>query len=256
MNAEPALSGHTPSAPSPNQILSNLEPAIKRLASLAPLDPDEQNALLTAASFRRRFGPHREILAEGKPIQEGGLILQGWACRSRIFRDGRRQILGFLVPGDLIGVCPQPQPVATTMITTITELTLCQVPPPSQAGPGLTAAYAISRALEEVYLLRQIARLGRLSAYERFVDWVTEMRERLSLVGLASASGFPAPLTQELMADALGLTSVHVNRTLQLMKREGLMEIRSGYVTLSDPMRLSQLADYRPTVVSMTGGPG
>jgi len=226
------------------------------LAALAPLDPEEQTALLTAASFRRRFSPHREILGEGKPIQEGGLILQGWACRSRIFRDGRRQILGFLGPGDLIGFCPHPQPVSTTMITAITEVTLCHVPPPAQAGPGLATAYAMSRALEEVYLFRQIARLGRLSAYERFIDWVTEMRERLSLVGLASPQGFPVPLTQELMADALGLTSVHVNRTLQLMKREGLLEIRSGYLTLTDAVRLGQLADYRPTMVSLASGGG
>lgn len=142
------------------------------------------------------------------------------------------------------------------MITAITEVTLCHVPPHAQAGPGLRTAYAMSRALEEVYLFRQIARLGRLSAYERFVDWVTEMRERLSLVGLASPHGFPVPLTQELMADALGLTSVHVNRTLQLMKREGLMEMRSGYLTLTDPQRLGQLADCRPTVVSLASGEG
>lgn len=77
MNAEPVLSGQPPSDPSPSRILANLEPAIKRLATLAPLDTEEQSALLTAASFRRRFSPHREILAEGKPIQEAGLISQG-----------------------------------------------------------------------------------------------------------------------------------------------------------------------------------
>jgi CRP-like cAMP-binding protein len=240
MSSSPALSYH--------------EPAIRRLADLGPLDDGELNFLLTSTTSRRKFSPHREILAEGKPIEESSMVLQGWACRSRIFRDGRRQILGFLLPGDLIGVCAQPAPVAATMVTALTEVTTCPVPSFGAAGPALRTAYLISRALEETYLFRQIARLGRLSAYERLVDWIVEIQERLSVVGLASPTAFSMPLTQEMLADTLGLTSVHVNRTLQLMRREGLVDIRSGRLTLTDPQRLGQLADCRPTIVSTSAG--
>lgn len=83
------------------------------------------------------------------------------------------------------------------------------------------------------------------------------MRERLALAGLASDDSLPMPLTQESLADALGLTSVHVNRTLQLMRREGLIDLRSGMARLYDPERLRGLVDYRPARVSAlrTTGP-
>jgi CRP-like cAMP-binding protein len=233
--------------------LSTVEPAIARLIALAPLGPDELNLLLTSAATRRRFGPHREILAEGKPIPGGRLVLQGWACRTRIFRDGRRQILSFLLPGDLIGICTQPSPVATTLVTALTEVILCPVPDPAEAGPGLQTIYAVSRALEEAYLFRQIGRLGRLSAYERLADWMMEIQERLLPIGEATSSGFPMPITQEALGDALGLTSVHVNRTLRQMRHEGLMDIRGGRVSLIDRQRLIQLADFRPTNIGAVG---
>ena len=227
-----------------------LEPAFNRLTALARLAPDEVDALRSCASASWRVAAHGEIAGEQEPVRSPSLILNGWACRARIFRDGRRQILSFLVPGDLINVTDYPDPLATTMVTAVTGVTLCPVPHPVERGSGLAIAYAVSAALQEAYLFRQIARLGRMSAYERLIDLIAEMHERMLLSGMATPDGLAMPLTQEILADALGLTSVHLNRTMQLIRREGIADVRSGRVTLLNPMGLAQLCDSRPARVS------
>jgi CRP-like cAMP-binding protein len=228
-----------------------------RLAALSRLDAGEIHALEEAAAYPQRVMAHREIVTEGWPVPEPTIIMSGWACRVRNFSDGRRQILSFLLPGDLLGMCHQRQPLASTTITALTETRLCRAPAArdGRRGTGLAEAYAVSGALEEYYLFRQIARLGRLNAYERLVDWMLEVRERLILAGLGSENSFPMPLTQELLADALGLTSVHVNRTLQTMRREGLIDLRGGALRLLDSQRLAQMVDFHPArVTELVGG--
>lgn len=84
---------------------------------------------------------------------------------------------------------------------------------------------------------------------ERLADWILETRERLELVDLATADRFALPLTQELLSDTLGLTTVHINRTLRAMRRDGLIEHRGGTMFLLDRDRLEKLADYRPRSV-------
>ena len=81
-------------------------------------------------------------------------------------------------------------------------------------------------------------------------DFLLEMRDRLAAAGLGSSDRFPLPVTQEAMADLLGLTSVHINRTLQALRRDGLLELRSGVARLGDVDRLAELADYRPAVIA------
>jgi CRP-like cAMP-binding protein len=222
---------------------------LDRLAALAPLDGAELAVLAEAARDRRRIPVHREIVGEGRPIAQASILLSGWAYRIRQFADGRRQVLGFLLPGELIGMCRQSRPLASTSILAATEVTLCPAPT-SEPGSALAEAYAVSGAIEEHYLMRQIARLGRLNAYERVVDWLLEIRERLAAAGLTQGEYFPVPMTQEVLADALGLTSVHVNRTLQTLRREGVLELRSGTARLNDRERLKSLVEYRPAQVT------
>jgi CRP-like cAMP-binding protein len=220
--------------------------ALKRLASLVPLDGHDQALLQDAARVSHIVPARGEILAEGKPIRQAFILLDGWAYRARILSDGRRQILHMLLPGDLVGMCSHSNPTAMTEITALTNVVLCPAPPSraGQVGEGLAEAYALSRAHEEGYLLRQITRLGRLSAYERIVDWIVELDERLVLAGLDCAAGFHLPATQETIADMLGLTSVHVNRMLQSMRRDGYLRIDSGIVKVLDRGRCLLMADY------------
>jgi CRP-like cAMP-binding protein len=228
--------------------VTGTEAAVARLGSLAPLRADEAAALMKAASTPLKFATGREIIAEGQSLAEPRILLEGWGCRLRIFSDGRRQILGFVLPGDLIGFARSRDAISSTAIGTLTNVLLCRAPEPEQAGEGLALAYAHSLAAEKSYLYRHAARLGRMSAYERMVDFFLEMEERLASAGLATAGTFPLPITQEVLADTLGLTSVHVNRTLQTLRREGLIEWHGGIARLRDPEQLRQRVEYRPVL--------
>lgn len=216
-----------------------------RLARLSPLDQADIK-LLQHAEAGRRFSPaRREMVHEGEPMGEPEAMLSGWACRQRILEDGRRQILAFLLPGDLIGLCRRTGAVAATTVMSVNDVQTCSLPS-ARPSEALAEAFARSAALEEHYLYAQITRLGRLDARERLADWLLETHERLDFVGLASRDRFPLPITQEMLADALGLTSVHVNRTLQGMRRDGLLTIRSGLVVLTNRVRLEQMTDHKP----------
>lgn len=220
-----------------------------RLSRLVLLAAADVQALHQAERDRRCISARQEIVGEAQPIRERRALLSGWACRQRILMDGQRQILSFLLPGDLIGVCHHRNPLAATTIVGVTEMVMC-VAPPAEEGSSLAEAYARSAALEERYLVAQITRLGRLNAYERLADWLLETRERLAMVGLSGGDRFALPITQEMLADALGLTSVHVNRTLQAMRRDGLLKLQGGMITLLDRDRLERLVDHKPTRIS------
>lgn len=228
------------------------EGAVARFGMLAPLEAEELHALAEAQELKHEVAAHHVITEEGCPVASPSIILSGWACRTRIFMDGRRQILSLLVPGDLIGVCRQSQPLAATGAIALTNVTLCPAPKARHAGGGLAEAYARSGALEEFYLFRQIARLGRMSAYERIADLLLEVSERLSAVMRAPPDRFPLPLTQETLADLLGLTSVHVNRMLQLFRRQGLLDIGGGIVHIRDLGRLIDLVEHRRAAIWAT----
>jgi CRP-like cAMP-binding protein len=228
-------------------------PLSSRLSRLVQLRPAELQALQAAERNMRRAPAKRELLIEGAPIRHGRALLSGWACHQHILLDGQRQILSFLLPGDLIGVCRHSRPVASTTIVAITEVTTCVVPE-AQPGSGLAEAYAHSAALEQHYLLAEITRLGRLNAYERLADWFLETHERLAFNGLAGVDQFALPLTQEMLADALGLTSVHVSRTLQALRCDGLLELQGGVAMFPRRSELEALIGYKRARVTADAG--
>lgn len=213
------------------------QPAIHRLERLSPLDAAAVAALKLATSMARKLSAHREIVAEGREIGSPVLLLEGCAARTRTFVDGSRQILSFVLPGEFIGLCEQEHPRSLSTVIACTPCLLCDAPRRG-ASTALDRAYAVSRALDEGYLLAQIGRIGRLDAHDRLLDLLLELMERLELAGLAEWGRFMLPLTQEQIADGLGLTSVHVNRMIQQARREGQIEMQAKTVLIRDPHSL------------------
>jgi CRP-like cAMP-binding protein len=213
-------------------------PALRRLEALTSLDGPARTAVLGSLGRIRMIDAERELLVERQELAHPLLIARGWAARIRVFPDGRRQILSFLLPGDLIGHCLHRNPCAVSTVIALTDVSLCVAPRPS-VSPTLREAYAISSALEEAYLLAHIARLGRLTAHERISDLLLELLERLQLSGLADQNSFEFPLTQDTLADVLGLTAVHTNRMLQLSRKENELTLRGHRLVLTDPAALA-----------------
>ena len=232
----------------PLQVHPAALPAVARLSALAPLDAEAIEALERSAASSVTDRARSELLTEGREIPAPLLIVEGWAARVRILSDGRRQFLSFLLPGDLIGMCRHVRPLAVSSVVAITSLKTSRAPD-SDRYPALAQAYAVSHALEEAYLLAQITRLGRLNALERLADVMLELRERLDLAGMVRNNTFDMPLTQEMLADVLGLTPVHINRMVQQARRQDWLEWRAKRVTIRDTAALAAKVGRSPVRV-------
>ncbi|MEH3048038.1 Crp/Fnr family transcriptional regulator [Sphingomonas adhaesiva] len=192
----------------------------------------------------RTIRARREILREGECPAATLAIQSGWAAFARHFPDGRRQIQHLLLPGDIVGLGPR-VPLTSSLLA-LTPVTLVELDPPS-TEPGAALDQAVRRyaALTLQQLLNAVCRVGRQSAQERFAHLLLELRDRLQLAGLGDGNRFEMPLTQEMLADTLGLTSVHVNRTLQAMRQQSLVTLREREVVLLDAAALARIADYQ-----------
>ncbi|BBF70673.1 Crp/Fnr family transcriptional regulator [Sphingomonas bisphenolicum] len=204
--------------------------AFVRLNALAPLDQTAMSALNAAVARARTVSARTEFQTEGEVAPRVTLILNGWAARTRVMEDGRRQIINFLLPGDLIFTQAADQ-LAVANLTAVTDLVICDGPDPD-VSPSLAAAYTTSRYIEKSFLYGQVSRLGRLTAQERVADVLLELLERHEMAGLAQAGKFAIPVTQEMLADAVGLTPVHVNRVLQSARQAGMLTWKGGMIEL------------------------
>jgi len=227
--------------------------AIRRLSHFADLSAQECALLHSLAADPREVPVGSGLVTEGQRLDTPQLLLAGWACRMRIFPDGRRQIFEFILPGEIYGLCLRPRAVALSSAVALTAVTIADASPIGDAFanrqsefPNLVAALYCTASLDELHLLNQLVRVGRQSAYERVAHLVLELHERLDAVGLAAGDTIPLPLTQEILADALGLSIVHLNRTLQQLRRDGLIVFKSGVLRLLAPGRLAEIADFKP----------
>lgn len=216
------------------------------------LSKAESSILMRHLGPLQTHRPNMRLIAEGDSLEKPRLIRSGWACRVRVLRDGRRQILNYYLPGDVIGFSTEPNPTALASYVSLTRLMTMElgslrtmVMDRPQEFPDLTAACRRIRVLEEHYLLSQITRIGRQKAYERVAHLLLEFQSRLKHTGLTEGDMFQLPLTQEALADGLGLSAVHVNRTFKLLKRKNLVRVERTVVILLDPDLLAEMSGYR-----------
>ncbi|WP_174292216.1 Crp/Fnr family transcriptional regulator [Sphingomonas bacterium] len=223
---------------------------LHRLRGLNPLGPREIELVLSLGEQPKHHAAGTTICPHEDGSPHPRLIIGGWACRPRVMLDGRRQMLGLLLPGDMMGDRGERRPLALNPVIALTPLRTIGVGPLVQAVrtcpddyPGLTRALtAIDRA-EETALLDHIVRLGCQSARQRICHLLLELYQRLSAIGFVHNDAYPMPLTQDTLGEALGLSLVHVNRVVSQLRRERLVLIRNGVVTIEDFPRLALLAD-------------
>jgi CRP-like cAMP-binding protein len=224
--------------------------ALRILNTVARLSEEERALVRRLCVFQEVIAAGETFSAEGRTVTPR-LILSGWACRQRTLADGQRQIFGFLLPGDGLGLGAEPRPLdeTTTMALTrvecvdavmLREILSLQDP----RHDRLRRALAAARRYEDVCLLNHVVRLGRQSALARIGHLLLELRDRLQRAGLCSADRMHLPLTQETLADALGLSLVHVSRTLSQMKRNRLISMQNGWLTILDESYLRTACDY------------
>jgi CRP-like cAMP-binding protein len=181
---------------------------------------------------------------EDQGVAEGGawLLVSGWAAQARVLSDGRRQIGRFLVPGDIFGLTQAaPPPAGLAALTDVVVADMGRVRKLVAAGraPALAHAWAAMQSLEQTRAFAHIMRLGRFTAYERTGHLLLELYERLAAAGLTQGPNMPMPLTQEMLADCLGHSVVHLNRMIQQLRRNRLISLEGRRMTFLDLERLA-----------------
>jgi CRP-like cAMP-binding protein len=221
------------------------QPLRRRFQALGGATSAELDALAASLPTPQRWSPWQDLLTSAAR-QSPMFLLKGWAAAVRTLPDGRRQILRIIVPGDLIGRgaglgARGGDISALTAVETVSAEDAIEVAL-QPSNPGIRRALSRAAQIDEQLLLDQITRIGRLSGAERFADLLLELRDRLALVGEADRHRIPMPLTQDILADTLGLSVVHVSRLKGELTQMGLLRLRSGMATLPDPERLARLA--------------
>lgn len=219
----------------------------KPSAPLMPA-PDVVAIILGQIPASRTVRRGEEIVRAGRRAESIFLINDGIAIRYRILRDGQRQILDFLLPGDFAGIngCRfQRAPYSTKFLThgEVVPITVSKLMNLLETHPNLVAELLWSFGCDTVLGERLVA-VGRRTAKERVAHFLLELFKRLQRVKLADERSFRLPLTQEMISDALGLSVPYVNRVLHELRREGLVRIRGRLVTIEDLDQLAALADF------------
>lgn len=224
-------------------------PLAVKLGRFVRLDAGELGALDDMTSRRRSVESDTELVAQGERLRHAVFLVEGWAIRYRMLRDGRRQILNFLLPGDMFDLCAFLLSASDHAVATITPATVAQVDPRQfsdlfQMHPRLAAAMWKSGLQEEAMLRERLVSLGRRTAEERIAHLLYELWVRFHMTRPSVGKSFEAPITQVELADAVGLTPIHVNRTLQRLRAKGLIERTRRTITIMQPEESSAYGEF------------
>ena len=220
---------------------------VRKLERYAKLSADDRAALDELVRQNvRRLRAREDIIREGERPTHISLILQGWACRYKVLEDGRRQIISFFLPGDLCDLNVFVLRQMDHSIGAITPLAYAEVR--REAFDSVAERPRVIQAMWwDSLVMAAVQRewtvnLGQRTAFERVAHLLCELFIRLRSVGLTHGSRCELPVTQAELADAIGLTPVHVNRTLQDLRGQGLIVLQGKELTIPDLERLKDVS--------------
>ena len=232
-------------------------PFICKLEQFTRLSADDQRLLERVMSEHvRRIGPREDILCEGDAPGEIHVILSGWACRSKQLEDGRTAILAFLLPGDLCDPNSFLLGAMDHSVSAVTSVTVAGIPRPLFEDLTLTRpriAQALwGAALADAAIQREwTLSLSQRTAYERLCHLLCELFLRLRAVGLTQGLSCELPVTQAKLAEATGLTLVHLNRMLQELRAANLVVLKSKTLAIPDLEALMSAALFNPAYLHL-----
>ena len=224
-------------------------PLARKLGAFVALSDADLGVLSDLFRRRRRFPAQRDMVFEGQKDQSAYVLASGWVCSYKLLKGGARQIVDFQIPGDFLGLRSVLFRTSDHNIEPVTRVEASEVTATDLLGafqrtPRLAAAALWAASRDEAMVVEHLVGLGRRDATERMAHFLLEIYTRLRLVGMADRKGYACPLSQYLMADALGLSAVHVNRVLRQLREEGLCTFQKGRVTFDDYDGLVKLAGF------------
>jgi CRP-like cAMP-binding protein len=233
--------------------MSNLiERHLKKLRIRDTLSAEEEKEVRSLVSHTIQVPADRTFIRAGQELRESTLLLDGWMARAKDLQSGQRQLAELQVPGDFTDLHGFTLKRLDHEIVTITACTVGVVPHErlkamTERFPHLTRLYWFMTNLDAAIQREWTLSLGRRTALSRMAQLFCELLVRLEIAGLASNDAYDFPLTQVEVAECLGLTAVHVNRTLQELRRMNLIEVRDRRVDILDREGLRRVAEFDPS---------
>lgn len=233
-------------------------PLTRKLGAFVALSEAELAILEGLHKRRRTFVAGRDLVHQGQSDQAAYILISGWACSYKLLEDGERQIVDFQIPGDFLGLRSVVLHISDHSVEPVTDIEVTEVHVSDlmkafSDTPRLATAVLWAASRDEAMVVEHLVNIGCRDAEERVAHFLLELGARLTLVGLGSHAGFACPLSQYLLADALGLSSVHVNRVLRKLREAGMVTFRNGFVTFNDYDRLVEFAGFEMTYLDQFG---
>jgi CRP-like cAMP-binding protein len=227
------------------------EPLLKRLRLTTNISTEQEEAILRLPATVRQVRGGETIVRTGDRPAVCCLIVDGFVHRSKIVGEGRRQILAFHQPGDIPDLLSLHLHVMDHDVVTLGDCVLGFIPhDPLRAlirSNPLVAEALWRDTLTDAAIFREwMCNLGQRDAPSRLAHLLIEIYTRLSTIGRAANNSFRFPVTQAVLADAIGVTVIHLNRVLRELRARGLLEFERGNVSIPDMKQLRQLADFEP----------
>lgn len=235
-------------------------PIVERLRRFVDLSSAEIGGLHALLEAEQRVERRRDLVVDGYEYRKLSFVKEGFAARYKVLRNGKRQIINIIVPGDIIGLPGSFLDHATFSVIALTDMKLevCSIDTfiaSCYRHPKFGLALSWLAVREATTYAEHIVDIGRRTPAERLAHFLLEMQARLLLVGHATDTGFDLPISQEVMSDALGLSVPHLNRMLAKLRGEGMITLGGRHFELLDKKALQLLSHFKPARLSPIPGP-
>lgn len=229
---------------------------LKKVRLRAAIGADEERVIRDLVAETREVGPDQILVRSGEELHQSILLLDGWLVRSKDLPSGERQIMEVHLPGDFADLHGFTLKRLDHEIISMTECVIGIVPHErlmelTELHPRLTRIYWLLTNIDAAIAREMALSLGQRSAISRMAHLFCELHVRLGVVGKTDGDTFEFPLTQRELSECLGLTVVHVNRTLQELRRRGIVESESRRIAIIDRPALESIAEFDPTYLQL-----
>jgi CRP-like cAMP-binding protein len=226
---------------------------------LPGLSGEDLAGLVAAVSAIKTLPAGSEFVRQGDEPDAAYLVLDGFFCRQKVLEDGRRQIIGFYLPGDLPDLQHLCVPQADSSMLALVDSSVAIFPHPRlraamQAHPGLHYVLWQHTLVEAARYREGIVSLGRRNAYERLGHLLCEIYRRSVMAGTNNGRSCRLPVTQADLGDALGLSTIHINRSLQQLRAHKFLQLQSGTLTINDWDGLASAVFFDDVYLQAPGG--
>jgi CRP-like cAMP-binding protein len=222
---------------------------VRRLRTTSGLTEEDIREIHALPITVKEYPAERAVVRDGERATECCLIVEGFCARSKTIKDGKRQILSIHIPGEIPDLMSLFLHVMDHDLTTLTPCTLGFISHETlqklhRRRPIVAEMFWRDTLIDAALFREWIVNVGQRPAPARLAHVIVELRERLKVIGRVTGNSFEMPLTQEQVGEALGITGVHANRVIKQLRREGVVDLHRGRVTVLDEGKLLELADF------------